>query len=575
MDSMKGPSKGNGSGYGGGVGASWISWRKKCEALLGTFTLMILGLIFVIGWESTGSVLVFSHQDSPQLDNLRFGDTLQKKPLRVASTEDRDRHKPGEIVEIDPSVWKPTDNVNTDVDPTLDVDERIKSSKASGNAVEPNHDSSSSSESSETTSDPIKDLDKTSSETKPFDDPSPVTEQSKDSPSSEYSLTIAGEEMSETIESEGSRSSKSEVCDYSKGHWVMDEKRKLYSGKECKAYLSYGFACRLMTRPDFEFEKLRWQPEGCDLPTFTGDGFLQRLQNKVVAFVGDSIGREQFQSLMCMVTGGKDDDKSVEDVSKKWGRDVKWAYRFRETNTTILFHWSVSLCEIQDNHPQEEKGFAAMHLDRPASFLKKFFDKIDVIVLNTGHHWNRGKLESNKWHRYVGGKPLVDRKLAGIAHSLNFSVHSVVKWMDKKLAAADGKHKPAIYFRTLSPRHFKNGEWNSGGSCDATSSRFGPNVAEVDKTVKPTLPVYNGPIMDRIAEIAVRGTRVNLLNITYLSQFREEGHISKYGIGKDSQHQDCLHWCLPGVPDVWNELLYANLLNDPNLSPMPQTQTQW
>ncbi|RRT36693.1 hypothetical protein B296_00036690 [Ensete ventricosum] len=26
------------------------------------------------------------------------------------------------------------------------------------------------------------------------------------------------------------------------------------------------------------------------------------------------------------------------------------------------------------------------------------------------------------------------------------------------------------------------------------------------------------------------------------------------------KYQDCSHWCLPGVPDSWNELLYAQLL---------------
>jgi hypothetical protein len=24
--------------------------------------------------------------------------------------------------------------------------------------------------------------------------------------------------------------------------------------------------------------------------------------------------------------------------------------------------------------------------------------------------------------------------------------------------------------------------------------------------------------------------------------------------------QDCSHWCLPGIPDSWNELLYSTLL---------------
>lgn len=49
---------------------------------------------------------------------------------------------------------------------------------------------------------------------------------------------------------------------------------------------------------------------------------------------------------------------------------------------------------------------------------------------------------------------------------------------------------------------------------------------------------------------------VRLVNVTVMSQLRKDGHPSIYG----SDDVDCTHWCLPGVPDSWNELLYASLL---------------
>lgn len=58
------------------------------------------------------------------------------------------------------------------------------------------------------------------------------------------------------------------------------------------------------------------------------------------------------------------------------------------------------------------------------------------------------------------------------------------------------------------------------------------------------------------------------LNISRLTDFRKDGHPSIYRmIYKTAEEriaaersQDCSHWCLPGVPDTWNELLYASLL---------------
>ncbi|PWA84126.1 PC-Esterase [Artemisia annua] len=45
---------------------------------------------------------------------------------------------------------------------------------------------------------------------------------------------------------------------------------------------------------------------------------------------------------------------------------------------------------------------------------------------------------------------------------------------------------------------------------------------------------------------------VTLLDITDLSLLWKDGHPSDYGLGA----VDCNHWCLVGVPDTWNVLLY-------------------
>lgn len=52
---------------------------------------------------------------------------------------------------------------------------------------------------------------------------------------------------------------------------------------------------------------------------------------------------------------------------------------------------------------------------------------------------------------------------------------------------------------------------------------------------------------------------IHLLDINRLSQLRVDGHPSIYGNPKHAG-MDCTHWCLPGVPDVWNQFLYATLL---------------
>ncbi|XP_075078685.1 protein trichome birefringence-like 14 [Nicotiana tabacum] len=77
---------------------------------------------------------------------------------------------------------------------------------------------------------------------------------------------------------------------------------------------------------------------------FTGVNFLKRMENGTLAFIGDSLSRQQFQSLVCMITGGED-RPDILDVGREYGL-VKvcgaklpdgWAYRFSSTQTTTNF----------------------------------------------------------------------------------------------------------------------------------------------------------------------------------------------------------------------------------------------
>lgn len=65
---------------------------------------------------------------------------------------------------------------------------------------------------------------------------------------------------------------------------------------------------------------------------------------------------------------------------------------------------------------------------------------------------------------------------------------------------------------------------------------------------------------------------VRILNITTLSEYRKDAHASVYTIRQGEllspeqqadpmKYADCIHWCLPGLPDTWNELLYTKIVS--------------
>lgn len=101
----------------------------------------------------------------------------------------------------------------------------------------------------------------------------------------------------------------------------------------------------------------------------------------------------------------------------------------------------------------------------------------------------------------------------------------------------------------------RDGEWNKGGYCNTSKE------PETDYSKLDTEPVNNN-IMSELFQHKTNENIIEILNVTYMTEFRKDGHPSSNrepGTPANAP-QDCSHWCLPGVPDTWNQLLYAQLL---------------
>uniref|UniRef100_A0A1U7VQ33 Protein trichome birefringence-like 14 n=1 Tax=Nicotiana sylvestris TaxID=4096 RepID=A0A1U7VQ33_NICSY len=161
-----------------------------------------------------------------------------------------------------------------------------------------------------------------------------------------------------------------------------------------------------------------------------------------------------------------------------------WAYRFPNTNTTILYYRSASLCVIEPFNVTDPAPESAMNLDQPSAFLRKYLDQFDVVVLNTGHHWNGGKVNANRWVMHVNGKLVVDRMLAEIGNAKNFTVYSIAIWLDSQIASHP---QLKAFFRTISPIHILNGDWTTGGRCDNNVPLIKGNEVQLEESSDPVI----------------------------------------------------------------------------------------
>lgn len=90
-------------------------------------------------------------------------------------------------------------------------------------------------------------------------------------------------------------------CDIFKGEWVPNPKAPYYTNATCWAIHEHQ-NCMKYGRPDTDFMKWRWKPDDCELPIFNPAQFLELVRGKSLAFVGDSVGRNQMQSLVCLLS---------------------------------------------------------------------------------------------------------------------------------------------------------------------------------------------------------------------------------------------------------------------------------
>nr|XP_043608624.1 protein trichome birefringence-like 2 [Erigeron canadensis] len=343
-----------------------------------------------------------------------------------------------------------------------------------------------------------------------------------------------------------------EECDIFDGRWVRDDTKPYYPAGLCP-YIDKDFNCHLNRRPDDMYVKWRWQPFGCEIPRLNATDFLERLRGSKMVFVGDSLNRNMWESLVCILRHSVKNKKRVYEISGK--REFKkkgiYAFRFEDYNCTVDFVVSPFLVR-ESSFKGKNGSFETLRLDLMDRATSMYQDA-DILIFNTGHWWTHEKTSRGEDY-YQEGNRVYPKLKALDAYTRALSTWA--KWVDMNIDS----HKTQVIFRGYSVTHFWGGQWNSGGQCH-----------------KETEPIFNTshltkyPSKMRVFDNVMRGMKTPLiyLNISRLTDYRKDGHPSIYRTNYNSmtikQHsaehsQDCSHWCLPGVPDIWNELLYASLL---------------
>lgn len=345
-------------------------------------------------------------------------------------------------------------------------------------------------------------------------------------------------------------------CDLFSGKWVYDNKSyPLYKEREC-TFMSDQLACEKFGRNDLNYQFWRWQPHQCDLPRFNATALLERLRNKRLVFVGDSLNRNQWVSMVCLV------DSAISPPFKTMHNNGSVnIFKATEYNATIEFYWSPLLVESNSDDPVNHR--VADRIVRVQAIEKhaRHWTDADFVIFNTFLWWRRRQM-TVLWGSPEDGI----YKAVMLPRVYEMALQTWAQWLEVHV----NRNKTRLFFMSMSPTHERAEKWGAGIKGENCYSETEPVMEQgyVGDGASPSMMRAVESVLNELK--TKRGLNVHMINITQLTDYRKEAHPSIYRkhwetiteeqLANPKNYSDCIHWCLPGVPDVWNELLYTYIL---------------
>ncbi|KMT13248.1 hypothetical protein BVRB_4g085120 [Beta vulgaris subsp. vulgaris] len=318
-------------------------------------------------------------------------------------------------------------------------------------------------------------------------------------------------------------------CDYFKGRWIADFSYPLYNYSACP-FIEKEFNCLKNGRRDLLYLHYSWKPLSCNLARFNARDFLERFRGKSILFVGDSLSLNQWQSLTCLLHSAAPTARY--NVTRQ---GMISTFTFTDYGMKVMMDRSVYLVDVVRRRIGRVLELNSIN----GGFLWR---GMDMLIFNTWHWWGR-RGPTQPWdYIRLGNVTMKDmNRMVAFEKALDTWGH----WLDTNIDPS----KTKVFFQGISPSHYNGSDWDDPGAINC---------------LRQTQPViglnYPGPMPQAVTVVKKAlskiKTPVTLLDVTQLSLLRKDAHPSIYGLFS----MDCSHWCLPGLPDVWNQILYNYIL---------------
>ncbi|GJP32531.1 hypothetical protein CLOM_g17159 [Closterium sp. NIES-68] len=341
-------------------------------------------------------------------------------------------------------------------------------------------------------------------------------------------------------------------CSLTTGTWVLDSNRPAYDEQTCPHLKEVATTTNCLgsrySRPNSDWMGYSWRANECGAQPlrFDARNFLEKMRNKNILFAGDSLMWEGFfPAFLCQVHRASP------------ARKVSYDSRFKQTTwvvdefaVTLIHVWSPFLMDFSTDSKVLKRlkiqnpalGDTAVNLFQPDPNWTLLLPHVHLVLLQSATHWPN----ADKWLRrfFTSRKWQMLDPQPNTFDAYTGAMNAVRQRLSRKPSRRGGRY--VAYFLSAPPR-----------------------LAGCQNTVKISPPDHVAYLRSKNAQSKIwfrtqkqifgrKQSRVRFLDITHPSLARADAMIGSQGTAS----QDCLHPCLPGLPDNWVDFFYAAWLGD-------------
>ncbi|CAI5471346.1 unnamed protein product [Closterium sp. Yama58-4] len=336
-------------------------------------------------------------------------------------------------------------------------------------------------------------------------------------------------------------------CDVAKGRWVPSHEPPPYTGFTCTTLRAYE-NCQKNKRPDSAYLNWQWQPDDCDLRRFDPAAFASRFRNKVLGISGDSFSSNFGSSIRCIIASFT----TTKDFTSTWyGQDVR-GYKVPAYNITFLSLSAVFLVDATPMGAAKSSGTWKIHLDKPKEVWAAVLRFLDVFIFTTGHWFVNAPPKLRQFYM----KGVLQNDMSPFE-----AMRVALSTVRDSIINSDYRGVPVML--SYSPYHYEEAYGGDPKKCCKGAQRPFTDaevaIAERGTEALDAVATQLG-VFQQVTKPPVKADEratFRIMDVTRLSLMRPDAHLQNY---TGASGTDCSHWCNPGLPDTWSDILYNVLM---------------